>query len=110
MATRTRVEFIDDLDGSPIPDGEGGTVSFALRGVTYEIDLGAKSAAKLEEALAPFIAAGHKATKAVSARSQQRTSPEDLKLIREWANANGYTVSDRGRVPGPVREAYDAAH
>ena len=28
--------------------------------------------------------------------------------IREWASANGYTVSERGRVPASVLEAYDA--
>ena len=30
--------------------------------------------------------------------------------ITEWAAQNGYTVSERGRIPAPVLEAYDAAH
>lgn len=29
--------------------------------------------------------------------------------IRAWAMANGYSVSDRGRIPGEVREAFKAA-
>jgi Lsr2 len=29
--------------------------------------------------------------------------------LREWARANGYDVSDRGRVPAKVRRAHDDA-
>ncbi|WP_240797869.1 histone-like nucleoid-structuring protein Lsr2 [Streptomyces sp. F001] len=35
-------------------------------------------------------------------------SPED-EAIRLWARANGYLVNDRGRIPAPVREAYEAS-
>ena len=76
-----------------------------------------------EGALAPFIAAA----RSVSARStasaprrgssggggrapQRRSGQRDYGPIREWASANGYTVSERGRVPASVLEAYDAAH
>ena len=38
-----------------------------------------------------------------------RTS-SDTQKVREWARANGYEVSDRGRIPASVREAYDAAN
>lgn len=30
--------------------------------------------------------------------------------VREWANANGYVCSDKGRIPKAVQDAYDAAH
>jgi hypothetical protein len=30
--------------------------------------------------------------------------------VREWAAQNGYTLSERGRVPAAVLDAYDAAH
>jgi len=30
--------------------------------------------------------------------------------IREWANANGYTIGPRGRIPATIQQAYDAAH
>jgi hypothetical protein len=30
--------------------------------------------------------------------------------IREWANANGYTIGVKGRIPGHIQQAYDAAH
>lgn len=29
--------------------------------------------------------------------------------VREWARAHGHTVSDRGRLPAPIVEAYQAA-
>ncbi|MEU5216529.1 histone-like nucleoid-structuring protein Lsr2 [Streptomyces sp. NPDC020807] len=32
--------------------------------------------------------------------------PEDAP-VRLWARANGYQVNDRGRIPGPIREAYE---
>ncbi|WP_405953043.1 Lsr2 family protein [Streptomyces prunicolor] len=34
--------------------------------------------------------------------------PED-EPIRLWAGANGYLVNDRGRIPGTIREAYEAS-
>ena len=34
----------------------------------------------------------------------------DLDEIRAWGRANGYRVSDRGRVSADVVKAYDAAH
>jgi hypothetical protein len=30
--------------------------------------------------------------------------------IREWANANGYTIGPKGRIPATIQQAYDAAH
>ena len=30
--------------------------------------------------------------------------------VRSWAVVNGYAVSDRGRLPAEVRQAYAAAH
>ena len=39
-----------------------------------------------------------------------RAPKGDLKAIRDWANANGYTVSTRGRIPAEVQNAYSAAH
>jgi hypothetical protein len=30
--------------------------------------------------------------------------------IREWARKNGHAVSDRGRIPASVVDAYESAH
>ncbi|NED60954.1 Lsr2 family protein, partial [Streptomyces sp. SID10244] len=37
-------------------------------------------------------------------------APEEKRTVREWAIDNGYEVSDRGRVPARIVEAYEAAH
>ena len=52
MARQIRVFLTDDIDGS---DADR-TVEFSLGSASYSIDLSDANAAKLEEALAPFIA------------------------------------------------------
>jgi hypothetical protein len=37
------------------------------------------------------------------------TTP-DTAAVRAWARENGYQISDRGRIPAEVTEAYSAAH
>lgn len=45
-----------------------------------------------------------------AAKSSKRAAKRvDLGDAREWARANGFTVSDRGMIPRDVREAYEAA-
>lgn|SRR5690625_1064716 len=107
MAQKIQVILIDDTDGSAADE----TVRFGLDGVNYEIDLTAENAAKLRDALAPWVA---NARRAGGRRTTQRggggrSSSSDASRVREWARANGYTVSDRGRIPAEVREAYEAA-
>ena len=36
-----------------------------------------------------------------------RRDPEQLAAIRTWARANGYEVSDRGRIPAEIEESYN---
>lgn len=111
MATKTITTFIDDIDDSELPEGTK-TTTFALNGTSYEIDLGEKNAAKLADALAPFVnkarpvRAGRGATRgAASARSNS----DRLAKIREWAEANGHEVSARGRIAATVVAAYESA-
>ena len=35
---------------------------------------------------------------------------EQAQAVRDWARNNGYTVSERGRIPKNVQEAFDNAH
>jgi hypothetical protein len=116
MARRIVHQLVDDLDGTVLEVGEGETVLFSLDGVAYEIDVTDGNAAALRETLAPYIAAGRSISSAratstaPSGRKRRRTGQQDYSAIREWAKANGYQVSERGRVPASVLEAYDAAH
>jgi hypothetical protein len=116
MAKQTIVQLTDDLDGSEAVE----ELTFALRGVEYEIDLNAKNAAALEKALDKYVAAGRRvgrpraprsgSTRNVVRRSRAAAPKGDLSSIREWAAANGYPISSRGRIPGNVKEAYAASH
>ncbi|MER7986964.1 histone-like nucleoid-structuring protein Lsr2 [Streptomyces noursei] len=44
------------------------------------------------------------------ARAQVPPEPSESEKIRAWARTNGYTVSNKGRIAGQVREAYQRAH
>lgn len=104
MAHRTITVALDDLDGS-----EGATThTVALDGSTYELELNEKNFAKLEKALAPFLDVARKQGRA--SRGRKPTSGPTAADVREWAAANGHEVSPKGRIPAPIREAYDSAH
>ncbi|MEX5261506.1 Lsr2 family protein [Kocuria sp. CPCC 205263] len=103
-----RIIFEDNLEGGPAEE----TVQFGVDGRQYEIDLSTANAEKLREALRPFATAGRRAqgktARTTGARSSTGGNPETAK-IRAWANANGYEVSDRGRIHQSVKDAYYAA-
>jgi len=108
VAQRTQVIFTDDIDGS---EAEG-TVTFALNGVQYEIDLGQKNSDKLAKALAPYVEAGRKVSTRAPARSPRGASApkrHDQSAVREWARGQGMEVSSRGRIPADVLAKYEAA-
>jgi hypothetical protein len=42
--------------------------------------------------------------------SSDSGSREQRAAVREWANNNGYTVGDRGRIKAEIIEAFEAAH
>jgi len=119
MAQQVNVKFVDDLDGSDA----AATVSFALDGRAYEIDLSEDNAARLRDSLASFVAAARKRsgsaaaarrrTPKMTASSGPRPQPldrEQTAAIRAWARQNGHQVSDRGRISKTVVDAFQAAH
>jgi len=111
MATRTLVSLIDDLDGSDADE----TIEFGLDGVTYQIDLSGENAEELRDALAQYVEharreGGRKRTN-VRSSSKAAARPagvdrEQNQAIRAWARKNGYHVSDRGRIPSEIVDAY----
>ncbi len=106
MAQKVNIVLVDDIDGSDATQ----TVSFGLDGATYEIDLNDKNAAKLRDALAGFVGHARKVTTSRGRKTRTTTSGPSARELRDWARSNGFKVSDRGRVPAEVREAFDAAH
>lgn len=110
MAQKVQILLVDDLDGSEASD----TVEFAFDGNSYEIDLSEANAAAMREAFAVYVAEARKIGARRGGRAKTRATraggTSDAGEVREWARANGYQVSDRGRVSAKVRTAYDAAH
>jgi hypothetical protein len=113
MAQKVTVQLVDDLDGTASNDIT--TVRFALDGAEYEIDLNAKNAAKLRNKLDDFVGAARR----TGGRVKRGTSPraaapaanrEQTRAIRDWARQNGFEMSDRGRIPSNVIDAFDQAH
>jgi hypothetical protein len=106
MAQKVQILLEDDLDGKPADE----TVSFALDGTTYEIDLTKANAKKLRDAVAQYVGSARRVGRSgrAPARKAVSTGP-DPKTVRAWANANGYEVPTRGRIPADVVEAFKAA-
>lgn len=108
MAHRTQVEIVDDLDGK----SEAQPLHFysPITGDKIAIDLGDANAERLEKALAQaekklkqFIESGRKAKKS------SRKSSINSKRIRAWAKSQGMDVSERGRLPKEVVDAFNSS-
>jgi hypothetical protein len=104
MAKRVTTVLLDDLDGTPADE----TLSFALDGVSYQIDLNSIHAAELRAAVHPYIKAGIK-TGGRASRSTKGTVHTDRAAVRIWGNQNGWTLGKRGRLPVEVLDAYQRA-
>lgn len=106
MAQKVQVVLVDDRDGGVADE----SVSFALDGVSYEIDLSSANAAALRESLAEWVGLARR----VGGRQRTAKRPagrrsSDSAAIREWGRANGFAVNDRGRISADLRAAYEAA-
>ena len=119
MAQIREVRLVDDLDGEAADE----TVEFGIDGKSYEIDLSKENASRLRDVLADFVSAARRAggrrrgggsAGTSTASGGAGTAPkgrsaidrEQNQAIREWARKRGMKVSDRGRIPAEVLEAY----
>jgi nucleoid-associated protein Lsr2 len=122
VAQIREIRLVDDLDGESADE----TVEFAIDGKNYEIDLSKDNAGKLRDALADYVSAARRAggrrrgssssngAGTSSASAAAGTAPkgrtaidrEQNQAIRDWARKRGMKVSDRGRIPAEVLEAY----
>lgn len=117
MAQKTTVTLIDDIDGSEADE----TLEFGVDGVTYEIDLSDDHASALRGRLSEYVAHARRRgrtsgrtrtaapTRAPRAGSSTTADREQNKAIRDWARSHGYTVSERGRIPAEISQAYHRA-
>lgn len=108
MAQRTQVTLIDDRDGSEAAE----TVTFSLRGNHFAVDLSKLHIEELEDALAPFIAAGRPvAAPAARPRDRSPAARQDSKDARAWLKTQpeGATLPDKGRIPVELLRKWAAA-
>lgn len=110
MAQTVQILLIDDVDGGEASE----TISFALDGAAYEIDLSETHAAELRNSFALWVANARRISARAGGRSSKRgparTDRAQLQDMRRWARENGHRVSERGRVPQEIQQAYQEAH
>lgn len=130
MATKSVV--VDDLSQNIVDEDKARTdIYLAFEGRAVVLDLADENYAALSQALAPFLDAGREpedepvasASQPVRAsqpaqsvrppqprQSTTLTDAKGMQHIRLWARENGFTVSERGRIPYSVMDAYTKAH
>ena len=112
MAREVIEKLVDDLDGGEAAE----TVTFALDGTSYEIDLNKKNAATFRKSFQRYIkaarrssASGSRRRKAPATNGSKPKRKFDITQLREWAGANDVTVPARGRIPQAVVDQYKQA-
>jgi nucleoid-associated protein Lsr2 len=118
MAKTTRVVLLCDLHG----DGTEAVTTIRVDNGTarYELDLcqshfdeltGAGRRLRSRRRTGGGRPATKAANRAAGAKTRTRrrgTGSVDTAAVREWARAHGYAISDRGRIPGHIVEAFTA--
>lgn len=128
MAKTVIVKTICDRCNAEGKEGVEGAeeVRFAYDSYSYALDLCAPHAEDFHNTVQAMIswspereplkpsrgsrAPSESGSAAKPQRPPARRDKEQIAAIREWANANGFKVSNRGRIPGEVEAAFEAAH
>ena len=109
MAKQVQTIIVSDISGDDANDGE--SVEFTYRGVSYAIDLTKQEADTFDQAMEVYTAhARRQSGRRTGGSGKAKTDRQQLQAVREWARANGHTVSDRGRVSQQIQDAYNSAH
>lgn len=117
MSREVIIKIRDDLDGSIANE----TMTFAIRGVTYEIDLSSANVELLEKTMQQFVDVARQVqtpaplTNApVGGGTPKRELVQRRREIRNWAIRNGWPKlaesTGKGRLPYDVLDAYRATH
>jgi hypothetical protein len=112
VGERVSVTRFDDFDNE-LEASE--TITYALDGTTYEVDLSGKNAKRLRGELEKWIEVSRKVSGPSGPRRAVRSGISGdgaglpLAEIRAWAKDNGFEVPDRGRVSAAIVRAWKAA-
>jgi hypothetical protein len=83
---------------------------------TVPIDLSADNIAEFKSAIGGFIEAPGRSrapamvTALVAPELVAVSSPEQTQAVRKWARQHGHNISNRGRIPTSIQQAFDQAH
>jgi len=111
IVTRT---LMDDMEEGVVAETR---VVFGLDNKMYEIDLSNRNSTKLKSFLQQYIDRARPyrpepAAPSVKARPGGKSgyNREQLAAVRVWARNNGWPdLSDRGKIPGAILVAFEAA-
>lgn len=116
MARELILVITDDFDKTS-PADESRVLGWD--GYDYVLDLTTENDKKLQELLQPYLEAAHEKVKQKNPKTRkknpdepvaQKTQKELRAAIREWANANGYKVGEKGIIAKRIVDAYAEAH
>lgn len=117
--------YTDDLDGTTLDSDDVRSIEWSWLGVTYELDTSAANLDAIENGEVSVARLLQVSTRTGGRRKRFPTAErvaapepkpavlsgaERTRAIREWALAEGYEVSTRGRISAGLAAAYDAAH
>ena len=110
MVQKTVVTVVCDLPHDGEVEGNE-TVSFALDGAGYEIDVCSAHAKELHDIFSTYVEHARRVSGGAR-RRKTRTGPgrERSSEIRQWARERGEKVSERGRIPASIIQEYEATH
>lgn len=97
---------LDDLTGEQLGD-DAVTVTFALEGISYELDLTPSAAADFRELLEPYIEAGRRTGRATRGAAAPAISSGEQAAARAWLSEQGIEVPSRGRISAALMERYE---
>ena len=114
MAQKVEVVLTCDLDDGDVAAVD--TISFGYDGVGYEFELCQSHLDEFHRVMQGFVGAARRSGSGARRNAggggrapRAAGNPSELAQVREWARTNGFEVSDRGRIPAQVREAFDRA-
>ncbi|HSZ43877.1 MAG TPA: Lsr2 family protein [Streptosporangiaceae bacterium] len=110
MVQKTVVTVVCDLPHDDEIEGNE-TVSFAVDGTAYEIDVCSAHAKELHDSFSGYVEHSRRVS-GVARRRKARSGPgrERSSEIRQWARERGEKVSERGRIPASIIQEYEATH
>jgi hypothetical protein len=113
MAQRVQVILVCDLHDDETPGTE--TVTFAVDGSSYEIDVCEQHGAEMRDGFARYVGVARRASSrgrpsgSGGGRRRGRSGSGEAAAIREWARGQGLAVPERGRIPAELAEKYAAS-